>query len=271
MKTRIISGVVLLPLLIFLIVYGGLPLHIAILIVSFIGLYEFYKALSGKILPVHFFGFAACLVFELFPATIVSKANLFNGFTALFMLCLLFYMVIFHKKCNDKDVFITFFGFYYVSFLLTHIYLVRNYTYGNIFVWLSFIAAFVCDTGAYFTGMFMGKHKLIPDLSPKKTIEGAVGGVVWATAAAVVFGILAEKYFTLDQAATVPICAIIGVFGSIMSQIGDLAASSFKRMVGIKDYGNLIPGHGGILDRFDSVLITAPVVYYVMTALIKVL
>ena len=141
---------------------------------------------------------------------------------------------------------------------------------GAYMVVLVFLSALGNDTLAYCAGRLFGKHKMSPRLSPKKTIEGAVGGVVWATAAAVVFGIIAEKYFTLDQAATGPICAIIGVFGSIMSQIGDLAASSFKRMVGIKDYGNLIPGHGGILDRFDSVLFTAPVVYYVMLFSIKI-
>ncbi|MCJ7856875.1 phosphatidate cytidylyltransferase [Lachnospiraceae bacterium NSJ-143] len=271
MRTRIISGAVLLPLLLFLIIFGGIPLHAAIFVISIIGIYEFYKALSGKILPVHLFGFAACAVFVPFAEKIVSTGNMFNAFTACFIVLLLSYMVLFHKKCNDRDVFITFFGFYYVCFLLTHIYLVRSYTYGQYFVWLIFIASFVCDTGAYFTGMLLGKHRLIPDLSPKKTIEGAIGGVVWATAASVIFGIVIERKFMLDQVATVFLCTIIGIAGSMLSQIGDLAASSFKRMVGIKDYGNLIPGHGGILDRFDSVIITAPVVYYVMVALIEVL
>ncbi len=271
MRKRIISGVVLLPILVFLIVYGGLPLHITNIVISAIGLYEFYKAMSGKIVHVHYFGFAACIFYGIFAEPLVNIDNAFNAFAAVFIVLLLIYMVIFHKTCNDRDVFITLFGFFYVCFLLMHIYLVRIYPYGEFFVWLIFIASFMCDTGAYFTGMLIGKHKLIPDLSPKKTIEGAVGGVVWATAAAVVYGIVIENYFMLEDVSSILLCTIIGVAGSILSQIGDLAASSFKRMVGIKDYGKLIPGHGGIMDRFDSVIITAPVVYYVMVALIKVL
>ena len=139
------------------------------------------------------------------------------------------------------------------------------------FVWLIFISAFGCDTGAYFTGMLFGKHKLIPSLSPKKTIEGAIGGVVVGTLLAVLFGLSVETMFQLDEVNTVLLCFVTGIVGSILSQIGDLAASAIKRTVGIKDYGTLIPGHGGVLDRFDSVMFTAPAVYYIMLFLIEVL
>ncbi|MPN43894.1 Phosphatidate cytidylyltransferase [bioreactor metagenome] len=166
---------------------------------------------------------------------------------------------------------VTFFGFFYVCFLISHIYLIREYTYGKFFVWLVFICAFGCDTGAYFSGMLFGKRKLIPELSPKKTVEGAVGGVITATVVAVVYGICIERYFKLENVNTTILCLITGIAGSVLSQIGDLAASSVKRFVNLKDYGNLIPGHGGILDRFDSVLLTAPVVYYIMLFLIEVL
>ena len=108
---------------------------------------------------------------------------------------------------------------------------------------------------AYFTGLAMGKHKLCPHLSPKKSVEGAVGGVIGSVILCLLFG----HFFVPDFKA---LCLIIGFFGSVVSQLGDLSASAFKRQMGIKDYGNLIPGHGGILDRFDSVLFTAPVVFY---------
>ena len=117
------------------------------------------------------------------------------------------------------------------------------------------IAAFGADIMAYFTGMAIGKHKMAPNLSPKKTIEGAVGGLIGSALFSALFG-----YFVMPE--IVVKCAIIGAIGGAVSMAGDLTASAFKRQMGIKDYGNLIPGHGGILDRFDSVLFVAPFVYY---------
>jgi len=128
----------------------------------------------------------------------------------------------------------------------------------RILIYLIFISAFGSDICAYFTGFAIGKHKLCPHLSPKKTIEGAVGGVVGAALLCLLFArIFASKYMLHSF--------IIGVIGAILSQCGDLTASAFKRKMGIKDYGNLIPGHGGIMDRVDSILFTAPVVYHYIT------
>jgi CDP-diglyceride synthetase len=271
MSTRIISGIILLPIVVFFIVFGGLPLKAAVLALSVIGMYEFYRAFYSKPKPLHIVGYLFAVIYIIFAEFFVNKSNMFNILVSSFLVVLLVAMVCFHKNVNIKDIMVTFFGFFYVSFLISHIYLVRQYTYGNFFVWLIFICAFGCDTGAYFSGMFFGKHKLIPALSPKKTVEGAVGGVITATAIAVVYGIFINKYFMLENVNTVVLCIITGIAGSVLSQIGDLAASSIKRYVNLKDYGNLIPGHGGILDRFDSVLFTAPVVYYIMLFLIEVL
>ena len=126
---------------------------------------------------------------------------------------------------------------------------------GHFHVWLIFLCSWGCDTCAYCVGMLIGKHKMAPVLSPKKSVEGAVGGV----AGAVLLGILfaaATKGPLLEY--TVERCVV----GALISMVGDLAASAVKRNMGIKDYGKLIPGHGGILDRFDSVIFTAPVIYY---------
>ena len=122
-------------------------------------------------------------------------------------------------------------------------------------IWLVFLSAFGTDIMAYFTGMAIGKHKLCPNLSPKKSVEGAVGGVVGSIVFCGLFGWLVIPDMLTE-------CLIIGALGSVVAQLGDLSASAFKRQMGIKDYGNLIPGHGGILDRFDSVMFTAPLVYY---------
>lgn len=231
---------------------------------------EFYKAFGHDKKALCVLGYTCSFVYVVFAEFFINENNMFNVLVSIYLVTLLITMVVFHNDVNIKDIIITFFGFFYVSFLISHIYLVREFTYGNFFVWLIFISAFGCDTGAYFTGMAFGKHKLIPTLSPKKTVEGAVGGVVIATLIAFVYGFLIEKYFSLEGVNTVALCIITGILGSMLSQIGDLSASAIKRYVGIKDYGNLIPGHGGILDRFDSVLFTAPVVYYIMLFLIEV-
>ena len=133
-------------------------------------------------------------------------------------------------------------------------------------VWLVLLSAFCTDIFAYFTGVFLGKHKLCPNLSPKKTIEGAIGGTVGSIVCCGLFGkflipVVSGVYSAAMPDMTVH-CLIIGFIGAIMAQCGDLTASAYKRKMGIKDYGTLIPGHGGIMDRFDSVLFTAPVVYY---------
>lgn len=270
MSTRIISGLLLLPVLVFFIVYGGLPLKTAVLALSVIGMYEFYRAFYKKIEPLHFVGYTFAVIYVVFVEFFINENNMFNILVSAFLVVLLVTMVLFHSKVNVNDIMVTFFGFFYVCFLMSHIYLIRQYTYGKFFVWLIFICAFGCDTGAYFSGMFFGKHKLMPSLSPKKTVEGAIGGVITATVIAVIYGIYIDKYFSLENVNTIAFCIITGIAGSVLSQIGDLAASSVKRFVNLKDYGNLIPGHGGILDRFDSVLFTAPVVYYIMLFLIEV-
>ena len=206
-----------------------------------------------------------------FVEMIIKSSALFYIFITLLMLIILVYVVLTHESGNTMDGIVTFFGFFYVCFLISHVYLTREYTHGKLLVWLIFLSAFGCDVGAYFTGMVFGKHKLIPQLSPKKTVEGAIGGVVVAVSICVVYGVFLESRNGLAGVDTVLLCFITGFLGSIFSQIGDLAASAMKRYVGIKDFGKIMPGHGGVLDRFDSVLFAAPVVYYSMFYLITVM
>ena len=125
----------------------------------------------------------------------------------------------------------------------------------SILIWLVFITAFGTDVCAYFAGVTLGKHKLCPKISPKKSIEGSVGGILGSTVLSIVFACIFAEELLVH-------CIVIGVLGGVISQFGDLTASIFKRKMGIKDYGKLIPGHGGIMDRFDSVLFTGPMVFY---------
>jgi phosphatidate cytidylyltransferase len=145
-------------------------------------------------------------------------------------------------------------GIFYVCFFSFHVVLMDRGGAGPL-IWLIFLTAFGTDILAYFSGSAFGRHKLCPEISPKKTVEGAVGGFLGSVLFCGVFG-----YFAAPDALVH--CLIIGALGGAAAQLGDLTASIFKRKLGVKDYGRLIPGHGGVLDRLDSVLFTAPLVYH---------
>ncbi|MGL5756979.1 MAG: phosphatidate cytidylyltransferase [Paraclostridium sp.] len=252
MVVRIIAALALIPLLLF-IIYGGLPLYIAEAIIGIIALDEFYKAFKSKnIQPISILGY----LFAIF----LSIKNIFNlqiEYTHVFVFTLFLIGIIYilSNKKNIIDFSITFIGMFYIPIFLDYIVLtINDFKLGGIYVWLIFIISFMTDTFAYFSGYLFGKHKLIPSISPKKTIEGSIGGILGSTICCVLFGYV----FNLDIVHMV----LVGSLGSVVAQFGDLFASAIKRYVGIKDYGKLIPGHGGILDRFDSVILVAPFVYY---------
>ena len=150
------------------------------------------------------------------------------------------------------DVAAVFMAISYVAVSFTSMALTRYLKNGSYVFGLVFVAAWVCDSFAYFTGRFFGKHKLAPHLSPKKTIEGSIGGIIFAILGCMLYGLIIEKAFEVD--ANYIALAIIGLILSIISQIGDLWASLIKREYGVKDYSQMMPGHGGIMDRFDSII-----------------
>lgn len=259
MRLRIITAVLGIPLLLGLVIFGGWVLKLAIGFVVLIGMYEFYRAMDQKVNTIRPVGylFAGIFTFFIFP-----HEQWYFIFTICFLFSLLLCIIFFHQKYNIIDVAITFIGFFYVCILFFYILKVRSQVYGELFVWLIFISAWGSDTAAYFTGISIGKHKLCPKLSPKKTIEGALGGVVGGSALCFLYGVLITYFIGVSIIYFPMICAAIGGIGAMVSQLGDLTASSIKRYANIKDYGSLFPGHGGVLDRFDSILFTAPFVYY---------
>lgn len=178
------------------------------------------------------------------------------------MILILFVYVFGYPKYHAEQVMAAFFGVVYVAVMLSFIYLTRSLPDGKFLVWLIFLCSWGCDTCAYCAGMLIGKHKMAPVLSPKKSIEGAVGGVAGAALLGVIYAAATQG----KMAEYALICAV----GALISMVGDLAASAIKRNQNIKDYGKLIPGHGGILDRFDSVIITAPVIYYLAKTILGI-
>jgi len=173
---------------------------------------------------------------------------------------LLYLFKIDERKLEDAMATMT--GIFYVVFFSFHVMLVDMSGDTAILVWLIILSAFATDIMAYFTGRAFGKHKLCPKISPKKTIEGSIGGIIGSVIICGIFGAIFAGPYLIH-------CIIIGALGGVISQFGDLTASIFKRKMGIKDYGDFIPGHGGILDRFDSVLFTAPLVFYYIVIVIQ--
>lgn len=269
MAKRVISSLIGFPVLALFVILGGASLKAAICVIIIIAMSEVYHAFSKKSSVVHFVGYFFACVYMFF-ADKLSEPYVLPTIIILFTMSVLIVPIFFNEKVTIIDCAITIMVFCYTAVLLSTIYLVRNSHYGQFFVWLGFIAAWGCDTGAYFTGVTIGKHKLTPKLSPKKTVEGAIGGVVVATVLATVYGLVISKFSSTLDINIIGFCATAGFFGSILAQFGDLTASSIKRHTGIKDYGKIIPGHGGIMDRFDSVLFTAPVIYVVMILMGKI-
>ena len=169
-----------------------------------------------------------------------------------------------YAKFDTHQVMVTLFGVVYVAIMLSYMYQVRMLEDGFWLVWLIFIGSWISDTAAYCVGMLIGKHKLAPVVSPKKSIEGSVGGILGSAIVGAIYAVCIKNKLHMEFNPVVAF-AIIGAASSVISQIGDLAASAIKRKHDIKDYGTLIPGHGGVLDRFDSVIFTAPIVYYLAT------
>lgn len=164
-----------------------------------------------------------------------------------------------HKKVGLEKIGGAFFLSVFIPFFLSSFLRMRKLEDWSYYIILPFVIAFLSDACALFAGLAFGRHKLAPELSPKKTVEGAIGGVCGATAAAVLSGVLAGPLFGVEGC-RLWVLAIYGVAGSILSQLGDLSFSYIKREYGLKDFGDLFPGHGGVLDRFDSVLFCAPFV-----------
>ena len=271
MKTRVISAIVGLTLVAIIMFFARQLLPAAVFILSLIGIYEFYNAVSrAGYKPVKIIGYVSCLSLLIigYEKMLAGSEGLvsflcsgkFLSFVVYVILAVLMSLIVFeHKKYNVSDIAITVFGIVYVVFLFSFIITTRNMENGAYYIWLIFISAWATDTFAFFTGITIGKRKLIPAVSPKKTKEGSVGGIIGCVIAVSLYGIYLRSVLP-----EVPFYhfIVIGLLCGVISQIGDLAASAVKRFVNIKDYGNIMPGHGGVLDRVDSILFVAPVIYY---------
>ena len=262
MKQRIITGAVLTALMIAIFLLSGTFVYPVIIgVLGVIGTWEMLgcigrrnnlylslPAIAASVLSpaiAYFYGYGAMLTIVMCYLTILLAESVF-----------------FDEKVKITDVAELFLTTMYVVLCFTALLRLRYIEEGNEYIYiLVFVAAWITDTFAYFTGVFFGKHKLIPKISPKKTVEGAVGGIVFCVIAFVVYGVIVEK--TMGVQMNTLKLSLVGLAMSVVSMIGDLVASSIKRTYGIKDYGKLFPGHGGVLDRFDSIMILSPFLLFV--------
>lgn len=261
-KTRLLSGIVLVAVALLTIISGGYVLFFTLLGISLIGMQELYKAMkvrTDQFNALEIAGYLGAVIYYVLMAADFEKYGMMGVIIA-FMIFMFVY-VFNYPRFHAEQVMPAFFGVVYVAVMLSFIYLTRNLPDGKFLVWLIFLCSWGCDTCAYCVGMLIGKHKMAPVLSPKKSVEGGIGGV----AGAALLGVIYAAATGGPMAEYALICAV----SALISMVGDLAASAIKRNQGIKDYGKLIPGHGGILDRFDSVIFTAPIIYYLTLWLIK--
>lgn len=264
--TRSISAVFLVLIALVTLLLGGYVTFAVTAIISFIGLRELFRVyqvdesllgMMGYLVTAGYYGVLFAeqtrqgIVKEFFPMLVIL----------LIMLLMAVYVLAF-PKYKSEQVMAVFFGVFYVAVMLSYVYQIRMLDGGVYLVWLVFLSSWICDTCAYLAGVTMGKRKLAPILSPNKSVEGSIGGIVGSWLLGMLFGGIFRYHLEGVFGNPVVSCGIVSAVGAVISQIGDLCASAIKRNQNIKDYGTLIPGHGGILDRFDSVIFVAPAIYY---------
>ena len=269
MKQRILSGAVLVAFFAAIIVFNQsfpLALNIAVALISAASIFELTKALG-----------LARKWFLVVPSLAAAAAVPFCGGNemqflvyCLYTLMLFTAMILYHHETSFKEVAVLYSMVVLIPCALQTLVTLRSLSvhHGMFYVLIAVLAAWVADVGAFFAGTFFGKHKLCPEISPKKTVEGAIGGLVVNVAFVMLCGLFfSQVFYGGEKQVNYLSLFLIGFFGTFVSMLGDLSFSLIKRSCHIKDFGQVIPGHGGILDRFDSVIFTAPVIYYLAVAL----
>ncbi len=257
MLERIITGLWGIPLILWTIHMGGQILFIFVMILGGFGLLEFYTLLERyKFSPLKLEGIILGLIYLTFIYFDSKRALIIS---LPFLILVLFIYELFRRRKSITDLSLTFLGFFYIPFLLGYLLMLRNLPNGEKICYFTFILVWISDTSAFFIGKTFGKHLLAPSISPKKTIEGTIASIIFSGLTSLIFSYLYSwrPLFTV----------ILGIVVSIMGQLGDLVESMLKREIGVKDTSSLLPGHGGVLDRFDSLLFAIPTVYYFLSLL----
>ncbi len=263
---RITSGLLGFPLVLIILLIGNRYIvDIALAIIALLAMNEYFNAVQKVSNPVRWVGYLSCFSIAIIHLVPVESLNMVVTLSVPTILLILFAQVIAtDMKTSFKDIAYTFLGIFYVVFFMMFVAFIDGMQNGKILIWYAIIAAWGTDIFAYFIGKHFGKHKF-SKVSPKKSIEGCIAGTVGAILLMLLYTYVANTFWGMSY--SYGFIAMIGLILSLIGQIGDFAASSIKRYVDIKDYSNLIPGHGGMLDRIDSLIFLAPFAYALFTLL----
>ena len=263
---RIGSALIGFPLVAIIMVIGNkYVISIGFAIIAMISMSEYLHAVSKKANPVNWISYVACALISLMciiEEAMYSKIILIS--MAIILLILFLQVIVTGMKTNFNDLTYTFVGIIYIAFFISSMVMLRNSLNGKILVWYVLFSGWATDVFAYAIGKRFGKHKL-SKVSPKKSIEGAIAGIVGAVIVTLTYTYFINMYTSVQYSYLT--IALITVILSVVGQIGDFAASAIKRYVEIKDYSNLILGHGGMLDRIDSIIFIAPFAYILLSLL----
>lgn len=261
---RVTSAVLGFPLVVIILTFGNKYIvDIFLALVAMLGMQEYFNAVAKESKPVRWIGYALCLLIALVHIVpdfckLQMPSEILMIILPVIMLILFLHVIISNMETNFKDIAYTLFGMTYVIGSILFLALLRGMDNGRILVWYAIISAWATDIFAYIIGKRFGKHKF-SEVSPKKSVEGCIAGIVGAVVIAILYTLIINKIYNLQYSYL--FIAITTAILSIIGQIGDFAASSIKRYVNVKDYSNLIPGHGGMLDRIDSLMFLAPFAY----------
>lgn len=263
---RITSGLLGFPLVVLVLLIGNkVVVDIALSIIALLAMNEYLNAISNVAKPVKWLGYVSCFSIAIIHIVPEECLNMIVTLAVPTILIILFAQVIATEmRTSFKDIAYTFIGIFYVVFFIMFVAFIDGMQNGKILIWYAIFAAWGTDIFAYVIGKHFGKHKF-SKVSPKKSIEGCIGGTIGALIIMLIYTYVANKYWGMNYSYL--FIAGIGIILSLIGQIGDFAASSIKRFVDIKDFSNLIPGHGGMLDRIDSLIFLAPFAYALFTLL----
>ena len=260
MKTRIIAAIVLIPVLLVLVLFAPKMFSAVIFaMLMSVGAYELLYR-THLVQNARLVLYSAVMAFAVIMWSYADavQAYMLLGLMA-FSILLFAEMMLDHVKVRIEMLGLCYVAGAIVPFLLGALIRILDMTIGRYVILVPFVIAFMSDGGAYFVGLKFGRHKLAPVVSPNKTIEGALGGIAAAIVGMIIYAIVLDIAFPQFQV-DYGMAIVYGLAGSVLGVFGDLCFSIIKRQTGIKDYGNLIPGHGGVLDRFDSMMMVAPLV-----------
>lgn len=267
--TRLLSAIVLIIVGGGCVIFGGIPLTILLMFISIRGTYELLRVFQIEktaLAPVTYIG---AFVYDVLLYFRFEQYEM-PMIILLFLILLTLYVFTF-PKYQVKQIMSAFFSFFYLCLGIGFVYKLRGLDHGVFFAILILVVCCGNDIFAYLVGILIGKHKMFPRLSPKKSVEGFIGGIVGAAGCGAIYGYVFQKYVPdYGTHQYVLIFAIVAAIAALPAVVGDLAASAIKRNCEIKDYGRIIPGHGGVMDRFDSMIFTAPIIYYLVTLILDI-